>query len=143
MAEQAVAAATAAREQPHGLLRLTLPQTLVVSPVGKPITKFQQAYPELCLDVRVTSLQVDPMEEGFDIALRIGNLKDSNLVGRKIREVRFQAMAAPAYLKRRRARRKTSSATIFPSGRFPSPSGKVFVDFLIAELAEPPRRRAG
>lgn len=228
MAEQAVAAATAAREQPQGLLRLTLPQTLVVSPVGRLITRFQQAFPGLRLDVRVTSLQVDPIEEGFDVALRIGSLKDSNLVGRRIREVRFLAVAAPAYLKRhgtprtpedlkhhncliysefesrsrwpfagRAARRQpeplagnlgTNSAVllvnallagqgivigpdlmfeaflkrrqvrsvldahapeptglyaVFPSGRFPSPSRKAFVDFLIAELAEPPRRRIG
>src|SRR5574339_395489 len=58
VAEQAIAAATAERERPHGLLRLTLPQTLVVSPVGSLITRFQRAFPGVHLDVRVTSLQV-------------------------------------------------------------------------------------
>jgi len=99
VAGQAVAVATAAQEQPKGLLRLTLPQTLIVSPVGSLITRFQRDYPEVQLDIRVTSLQVDPIEEGFDIALRIGNLRDSNLVCRKIRDVRFLAVAAPGYLK--------------------------------------------
>jgi len=100
VAEQAAAFATSAPERPQGLLRLTLPQTLVVSPVGRLITRFQEKYPEVQLDVRVTSLQVDPIEEGFDLALRIGNLKDSNLICRKLRDVRFQAVAAPGYLKR-------------------------------------------
>lgn len=100
VAEQASAFAGSPAGAPKGILRLTLPQTLVVSPVGKLISLFQRKYPEVQLDVRVTSLQVDPIEEGFDLALRIGNLKDSNLVCRKLREVRFQAVAAPAYLRR-------------------------------------------
>jgi len=100
VAEQAAAAATAAREQPQGSLRITLPQTLVVSPVGALITRFQQTHPAVQLDVRVTSLQVDPVEEGFDIALRIGELVDSSLVCRKLCDVRFVAVATPAYLKR-------------------------------------------
>ena len=100
VAEQAAAAATAAREMPQGLLRITLPQTLVVSPVGGLIARFQQAHPAVQLDVRVTSLQVDPVDEGFDIALRIGELADSSLTCRKLCDVRFVAVAAPAYLKR-------------------------------------------
>lgn len=100
VAEQAAAFATSAREQPQGLLRMTLPQTLVVSPVGRLIARFQQVHSAVQLDVRVTSLQVDPIEEGFDLALRIGNLQDSNLICRKIRDVRFQAVATAGYLKR-------------------------------------------
>jgi DNA-binding transcriptional LysR family regulator len=100
VAEQAAVFATSAREKPQGLLRVTLPQTLAVSPVGHLIAKFQKMQPAVQLDVRVTSLQVDPVEEGFDLALRIGNLQDSSLICRKIRDVRIQAVAAPAYLKR-------------------------------------------
>lgn len=100
VAEQAVAAATAERERPRGLLRVTLPQMLVVSPVGGLITRFQRTYPEVQLDVRVTSLQVDPIEEGFDLALRLGSLQVSNLVFEKIRDVQVVAVAAPAYVKR-------------------------------------------
>jgi DNA-binding transcriptional LysR family regulator len=80
---------------------MTLPQTLVVSPVGTLIARFQKLHPTVQLDVRVTSLQVDPVEEGFDLALRIGDLADSNLICRKLRDVRIIAVAAPSYLKRR------------------------------------------
>jgi DNA-binding transcriptional LysR family regulator len=100
VAERAAAFATSAPERARGLLRVTLPQTLVVSPVGRLISRFQEKYPDVQLDVRVTSLQVDPIEEGFDLALRIGNLNDSSLMCRKLRDVRFQAVASPAYLKR-------------------------------------------
>ncbi|HSQ05419.1 MAG TPA: LysR family transcriptional regulator [Burkholderiales bacterium] len=105
VSEQAVAVATAGRERPRGLLRVTLPQTLVVSPVGPLISRFQQKYPEVQVDVRVTSLQIDPIEEGFDLALRIGDLEDSNLISRKLRDVRFMAVAAPKYLKQHGAPR--------------------------------------
>jgi DNA-binding transcriptional LysR family regulator len=97
--EQATAVVTASQENPRGLLRITLPQTLVVSPLGKWIARFQTRYPDVQLDVRVTSLQVDPIEEGFDIALRIGELADSNLLCRKLADMRMLAVAAPAYIK--------------------------------------------
>jgi DNA-binding transcriptional LysR family regulator len=97
--EQATAVVTASQERPHGLLRITLPQALVVSPVGKMIVRFQARYPDVQLDVRVTSLQVDPIEEGFDIALRIGELEDSNLLCRRLADMRMVAVAAPAYIK--------------------------------------------
>jgi DNA-binding transcriptional LysR family regulator len=100
VAEQASGFAASPAGEPQGALRLTLPQTLVVSPVGKLISRFQKKFPGLQLDVRVTSLQVDPIGEGFDLALRIGNLRDSNLLCRKLRDVQFQAVAAPSYLRK-------------------------------------------
>ncbi|MEQ1774294.1 MAG: LysR family transcriptional regulator [Burkholderiales bacterium] len=97
--EQATAVVTASQENPRGLLRITLPQTLVVSPIGKMIARFQARYPDVQLDVRVTSLQVDPIEEAFDLALRIGELEDSNLLCRKLADMRMLAVATPAYVK--------------------------------------------
>jgi len=97
VSEQAIAVATAGREKPRGLLRVTLPQTLVVSPLGALLSRFQKKYPDVHLDVRVTSLQVDPIEEGFDLALRIGDLPDSTLICRKLRAVRYLAVATPGY----------------------------------------------
>jgi DNA-binding transcriptional LysR family regulator len=100
VAERAAAFATSVPERPRGLLRVTLPQTLVVSPIGLLISRFQRKYPEVQLDIRVTSLQVDPIEEGFDLSLRIGDLKDSSLMCRRLRHVRFPVVASPAYLKK-------------------------------------------
>jgi DNA-binding transcriptional LysR family regulator len=100
VADQAVSVATAGKERPRGILRVTVPQTLVVSPLGKMIARFQERHRDVQLDVRVTSLQVDPVEEAFDVALRIGELADSALKCRKLRGVIFQAVASPRYLKR-------------------------------------------
>lgn len=97
--EQATAVATVGQETPRGLLRITLPQTLVVSPIGNMIARFQEKYPEVQCDVRVTSLQVDPIEEGFDLALRMGDLEDSNLLCRKLLDVRLIAVATRGYVK--------------------------------------------
>ncbi|MBT5032504.1 MAG: LysR family transcriptional regulator [Proteobacteria bacterium] len=100
IAEQAKATAAAIQQSPRGLLRITLPQSLAVSPLGKLVSLFQAAYPEMLIDARVTSLQVDLIEEGFDLALRTGALADSELVCRRICEVRMQAVATRAYLQR-------------------------------------------
>jgi len=98
IAEQAKAAAAEVQQLPRGLLRITLPQSLAVSPLGKLVSLFQETYPEMQVDARVTSLQVDLIDEGFDLALRTGALADSGLVCRRISEVRIQAVATAAYL---------------------------------------------
>lgn len=100
VAEQARAAAMAGQHAPRGLLRVTLPQALSVSTIGALISKFQKKYPDVHLDARVTSLQVDPIESGFDVALRIGSLGDSNLLCRKLASVKIQAVAGQEYLQR-------------------------------------------
>jgi len=100
IAEQARAAAAAVQQSPRGLLRVTLPQTLGVSPLGKLFSLFQEVYPEMQVDARVTSLQVDLINEGFDLALRTGALVDSGLICRRISDVRLQAVATAAYLHR-------------------------------------------
>ena len=100
IAEQAKAAAAEVQQSPRGLLRITLPQELAVSPVGKLVSLFQEEYPEMEVDARVTSLQVDLIHEGFDLALRTGALADSGLVCRRIGEIRIQAVATAAYLQR-------------------------------------------
>jgi DNA-binding transcriptional LysR family regulator len=123
--EQATAAVTASQENPHGLLRITLPQTLVISPIGKMMARFQARHPDVQLDVRVTSLQVDPIEEGFDVALRIGELEDSNLLCRKLVDMRLLAVAAPAYIKlhgKPRSARELSAHRVLSYSEFGSRS---------------------
>ena len=100
IAEQAKAAAAEVQQAPRGLLRITLPQSLAVSPLRKLVSVFQETHPDMESDARVTSLQVDLIDEGFDLALRTGALADSGLVCRRISEVHTQAVASSAYLQR-------------------------------------------
>jgi DNA-binding transcriptional LysR family regulator len=90
----------AQRSHPHGLLRVSVPLTygrLWISPL---LPGFLKKYPEVELDVRFSDRYVDLIEEGFDVAIRLGVLRDSSLVARKLGEWQRRLFASPAYLKR-------------------------------------------
>lgn len=90
----------ARRSHPHGLLRVSLPLTfgrLWISPL---LPDFLKKYPEVELDVRYSDHYVDLIEEGFDVAIRLGILRDSSLVARKLGEWQRGLFAAPSYIKR-------------------------------------------
>lgn len=59
---------------------------------------FQARYPELTLTFELTGQAVDLVAEGVDLAIRLGELKDTSLVGRKLGESRRVVCASPAYL---------------------------------------------
>ncbi|ARO14026.1 transcriptional regulator [Ketogulonicigenium robustum] len=84
--------------RPSGRLRVTAPLTFGVSTLTPILVEFARAYPEIALDVsfsdRVTSL----VDEGFDVAVRIGHPVDSSLIARKLCDIRVVLGAAPAYL---------------------------------------------
>ena len=72
-----------------------------------PLTlKFQKAHPEVEIDLSLVDRFVDVVEEGIDVAIRIGRLSDSNLVARRLGKTRRVAVATPAYLKKRGTPRK-------------------------------------
>lgn len=62
------------------------------------LSEFSKTYPELTIDVRAEDRIVDLIKEGVDIALRMGNLKDSNLKSSKIGEISLILIASPSYL---------------------------------------------
>ncbi|WP_350608820.1 LysR substrate-binding domain-containing protein, partial [Pseudoalteromonas sp. MER144-MNA-CIBAN-0113] len=64
------------------------------------LVDFQKQYPNLKLDLRLTDQYVDIVEQGIDIALRIGVLKNSTLIAKKIAPIRLAVFASPDYLKR-------------------------------------------
>jgi len=88
------------REQsgPRGLLRVSAPVTFSAAELAPALLEFAAAYPEVALDVSSTDRMVNLVEEGFDVAVRIGRLEDSSLVARKLAAVRLVTCAAPAYL---------------------------------------------
>jgi DNA-binding transcriptional LysR family regulator len=69
------------------------------------ITAFQASYPNVRVQVLVTERIVDLIAEGVDLAFRLGELKDSSLVARKILTYRHQLVASPSYLKTSKAPR--------------------------------------
>jgi len=91
----------ARREHPHGLLRVSVPLTYGRLWIAPLLPGFLQKYPEVELDVRFSDRYVDLIEEGFDVAIRLGALRDSGFVARKLGAWQRKLFASPSYLKRR------------------------------------------
>lgn len=81
-----------------GMLRLSAPPSIADSVLGPMLNSFQVSYPEVNIHVLVTDRIVDHIAEGVDLVFRVGQLKDSNLVTRKILRYRHQLLASPSYL---------------------------------------------
>jgi DNA-binding transcriptional LysR family regulator len=81
-----------------GHVRLSAPVSfgeVVLLPL---LARFKRQHPELSFDVRLSDSYVDLIEGGFDFAIRIGALSDSNLVARKLTESHLWLVASPAYI---------------------------------------------
>jgi DNA-binding transcriptional LysR family regulator len=81
-----------------GLLRLSSPPSISDSLLAPLVGAFQGTYPNVRVQIFVTERFVDPIAEGVDLGFRVGTLKDSTLVARKILTYRHQLLASPAYL---------------------------------------------
>lgn len=83
---------------PQGLLRVSVPVTFGRQWITPLLPRFLAQHPQIRLDVRFSDRNVDVVAEGFDVAIRVGRLRDSSLTARKIASFRNLLVAAPAYL---------------------------------------------
>lgn len=88
---------------PRGRLRVSVPVSFGFRHLAPRLKAFTGSYPEVHLDLVVSDRQVNLVEEGFDIAIRIGQLADSSLIARRIATTRLILCAAPSYLAARGA----------------------------------------
>ncbi len=99
--------AEAAVQQEHGelrgTLRVALPLSFGVRHMCKPIAAFTKLHPKLHFDLDLNDRRIDLLEEGMDLALRIGHLKDSSLIARRLFDMKTVIAASPHYLKVRGA----------------------------------------
>jgi len=85
--------------QPRGRLRISMPDDYAKQRLSRAIATFIEAYPDVQIDLDLSSRRVDLIGERFDLAIRMGELDDdANLVARKIDEQRFSLYASPIYL---------------------------------------------
>ena len=91
------------RGTPHGLLRVTTSLAFSTHQLAPLIAEFLARYPEVRLELMPTDRVVDIVEEGVDVAIRIGPLADSSFMARKIGEDLRLVCASPAYLAQRSA----------------------------------------
>lgn len=98
--EQAEITVAGERSAPRGILTLTAPVLsgeMMLQPI---LDAFLDAYPAVSARVHLLDRQVNLIDEGIDVALRIAHLADSTLVAIRVGEVRRVVVAAPRYLER-------------------------------------------
>lgn len=83
---------------PQGLLRISLPATFGRQWIAPLLPPFLSRHPQIRIDARFSDRQVDVVSEGFDVAIRVGVLRDSSLAARKLASYRNLLVAAPSYL---------------------------------------------
>lgn len=131
--EEAQRAAGALQAHPKGHLRISSPVSFSTLHLGGLLAGFLNAYPDISVDMELSDRTVNLLEEGFDLAIRIGTLPDSSLAARRIGRSRFVLCAAPGYLKRKGIPRRPADlarhdCVAYALGEqewhFTSPSGK-------------------
>ncbi|GJD66514.1 HTH-type transcriptional regulator PgrR [Methylobacterium frigidaeris] len=100
-AEEIEQAAVAARSEPAGTVKVTAPVPIGMHLLAPALPRFRERYPRLSVDLRLGDRFADIIEEGIDIAIRVGELADSRLVSRRLAPHWLCAFASPAYLERR------------------------------------------
>jgi DNA-binding transcriptional LysR family regulator len=84
-----------------GRLRISAPLAFGMRHIAPLLAQMAERHPKLELEVSLSDRVVDLIGERFDVAVRIGELRDSRLVARRIAAVRTVVVASPAYLERR------------------------------------------
>lgn len=96
--DEAEVAVTSASIVPRGTLRLTCSATFGARHLAPAVAAFTSRYPQMRFDAELSERIVDLVEEGFDLAVRVGATGSQNLVARKIGSSRIVCCAAPSYL---------------------------------------------
>ncbi len=99
--EEAEALAARDRIEPRGTLRLNAPLSFGVREVAPALAEFARLHPEVSIDLGLNDRVVALVDEGWDMAVRIGRLADSSLVARRLAPCRSLVCAAPSYLAER------------------------------------------
>jgi DNA-binding transcriptional LysR family regulator len=98
--EEAGQAATQLTARPTGTLKITAPVSFGILHLPHYLAEYGRRYPDVKMDISLNDRKVDLIEEGFDLAIRIGALAESGLIARRLAVHRGAVCAAPAYFER-------------------------------------------
>ncbi len=98
--EEADIAMSAVRVEPQGALKVAMPASFGHQHLTPLIPEFASRFPKVQLALSLSDRNVNLIEEGFDLAVRIAHLEDSSLAARRLAPNRRVVCASPAYLKR-------------------------------------------
>ncbi|MEO0889101.1 MAG: LysR family transcriptional regulator, partial [Pseudomonadota bacterium] len=98
--ELAELAVTQMQAEPKGLLKVTAPVTYGEMNLAPLLHQFIEKYPQVNLDLNLTNQKLDLIEQGVDVAIRLGRLQDSSLIAKRLSSRQLYVCASPAYLDR-------------------------------------------
>lgn len=96
--DQARARASSSNKNPEGRLRVTIPTAFGRMHVVPRLAEFMERYPKISLEVMLADANIDLIETGMDLAIRIGALADSAMIARRLAPHLRVLCAAPSYL---------------------------------------------
>ncbi|MCB9765588.1 MAG: LysR family transcriptional regulator [Alphaproteobacteria bacterium] len=123
LAEEATRSVQSRAATPQGTLRVTTTQALAEPLLAPLLADYLGAWPEVSVDLLLTNRRVDLVEEGFDLALRVGPLRDSGLVTRRLGPARVRFCASPSLLARLGAPAEPAALADYPCVMQPVDSG--------------------
>ena len=97
-AEEIEQAVLKAKAEPSGVLRVAAALPVGTHILAPNLARLKASFPQLSIDLRLGDEFVDLIEEGIDVAIRVGELADSRLISRRLASHRLCAFASPAYL---------------------------------------------
>lgn len=86
--------------RPIGTLKVTAPTSFGTFHLVPAITDYKAAYPDVSVQMRLNDQLVDLVEDGYDVAVRVGRLSESSLIARKLADARLVVCGAPTYFER-------------------------------------------
>jgi DNA-binding transcriptional LysR family regulator len=89
------------RTKPKGVLRVNAPLTFGAFSLAPFVTRYLGRYPDMQIDLTLNDRFVDPLEEGFEVMVRVGEVNDTSLVAHPLAPYRLIACASPDYLAHR------------------------------------------
>jgi DNA-binding transcriptional LysR family regulator len=98
--EEANAAVTELQDEPRGTLRINIPVVFGRRYIATTLPEFLDRYPELSVELQVTDHFVDLIEEGADLAIRVGGLTNTSFIARKLIGIQRLLVASPAYIEK-------------------------------------------
>jgi DNA-binding transcriptional LysR family regulator len=91
--------------QPRGTLKVTMPLAYGLHHLGPVIAGYSMRYPQVTMDLSLSDRKVDVVEEGYDVAIRIGKLPESGLIALRLGTVHGVIVGSPDYLAPREGRK--------------------------------------
>lgn len=98
--EETELAVSTLSSEPRGTLKLTAPTSFGAFHLARAIGGYKQIYPEVKIEMVLTERFHDLVEDGIDLAIRVGHLEDSSLIARRLASARMVVCGSPGYLKK-------------------------------------------